>query len=75
MKTLCTEEFTSCEIVKENQQLQTNWNELKKWLEGYIRSYENRMMLPIGDVIKLSKEKMILNNVLDKMTELERGEE
>lgn len=55
--------------------LQTNWNELKKWLQGYIQTYDNRMSLPFGDVIRLSKEKMLLNNVLNKMAEMERGEE
>lgn len=60
-------------LLKKNDVLEYNWNELKKWLEGYIQSYENRMMLPFGDVIKLGKEKMILNNVLERMQELEEG--
>ena len=55
------------------EELEHNWNELKKWLEGYIQSYENRMNLPFGDVIRLSKEKMLLNNVLDKIQSLEDG--
>ena len=32
-KTLCKEEFTICEIVIENQRLESNWNELKEWLK------------------------------------------
>lgn len=61
------------DLEQENIMLKHNWNELKKWLEGYIQSYENRMNLPFGDVIRLSKEKMLLNNVLDKIQSLEEG--
>ena len=59
--------------MSEKMDLEHNWNELKKWLEGYIQSYENRMNLPFSDVIRLGKEKMLLNNVLERITELEEG--
>ena len=56
---LCKEEFTSCEIAKENQQLEHNWNELKKWL------------LCMQEVSHLDIN--CLNATLDKIKELEEG--
>ena len=54
-------------VLNENQKLQTNWKELKKWLEEYGQlleykpdSYEETM----NDLI---------HEILDKMQEIERG--
>lgn len=52
-KTLCKEEFTSCEIVQENKQLQNNWNELKEWLEDEKPTKdmnENFIMIRLSDL-------------------------
>lgn len=65
------EKINILEVLAEKEQLQNNWNELKKMLEKYIESYDNRMCLPFGDIKRLSRERMLLNNVLEKMQELE----
>lgn len=51
--------FEYIELSKENQQLQNNWNELKKWLEDYY---------DYGDCLKI-------NYILKKMQELEQGKD
>ena len=52
------------QLQQENQQLQNNWNELKKWLEEFS-NYEEYDKI----------ERDTFQTVLDKMQSLERGEE
>lgn len=46
-------------LQRESEQLQNNWNELKKWLEDYY---------DYGDCLKI-------NYILKKMQELEQGKD
>lgn len=54
------------ELVRENKKLEHNWNELKKWLTQ-LQKFKgiNQQGFSWG----------VAQEVLDKMTELERGEE
>ena len=56
------------ELEQENQHLQNNWNELKKWLE------ENKYFYS-GLQGEDREEDTSIIEVLNKMQELERGEE
>ena len=51
---------------KKVEQLQNNWNELKKWLEEEIKDYRKREWFPVANDLK---------EVLDKMQELEQGKD
>ena len=53
-------------LSQENQQLQNNWKELKKWLEEEIKDYRKREWFPVANDLK---------EVLDKMQELEQGKD
>lgn len=55
------------ELLKENQQLQNNWNELKKHLEEVIKDIEK---LEYADEFD-RYERQTLKNILSKMQELE----
>lgn len=44
------------------EQLQNNWNELKKWLEEEIKDYRKREWFPVANDLK---------EVLDKMQKLQ----
>lgn len=64
-------------LEQENQQLQTNWNELKKWLEENQDFHITQRGL-VGNEFNYALESEdidVLGDVLHKMTELERGEE
>lgn len=59
------------------QQLQSNWNELKKWLEEEIKSWEEAINEE-RDYELVNEFASRCNNfeeILNKMQELERGEE
>ena len=64
-------------MLKEYEQLQSNWNELKKWLEEEIKSWEEAINEE-RDYELVNEFASRCNNfeeILNKMQELERGEE
>lgn len=62
------------ELEQEYQHLQNNWNELKKWLEDEITKLRD---FPLQDVERVAKRISLERTLkkLNKMAELERGEE
>ena len=57
-------------LERKNKNLQTNWNELKKWLEEKEQEYKKDCYAAeYGFVIGF------IMGILNKMSELERGEE
>ena len=63
-------------LEQENKQLKDNWNKLKEWLEEKLRDsqYElNDIETPeVIQMMNLSKAQ-VLDNVLDKLQEIEGG--
>ena len=51
-------------LQQENEQLQNNWNELKKWIRDYLKLFDNPDYFEEQSIEDL-------NEVLNKMQELE----
>lgn len=60
---------------QKNEQLESNWKELKKWLEEQLKRYQKRLASATTELEdKLNYERChICRNTLDKMEELESG--
>ena len=54
-KTLCKEEFTNCEIVKENKQLQDKLKKIDKYCESTKEKYKYYNECNTTDVRVISK--------------------
>ena len=65
-------------LYAENKQLQSNWNSLREWLEERIEYWENEEKKWVEQgFMKFGGEannKIILKGLLDKMNELEGGD-
>ena len=55
-------------LKQENEQLQNNWNELKKWIRDYLKLFDNPDYFEEQSIEDL-------NEVLNKMQELEGSNE
>ncbi len=60
---------------KKLEQLQSNWNSLREYSKENIKVLENRLSTPFCNFEIATKELMIHQNYLDKMNELEKGDE
>ena len=56
------------ESQQENEQLQNNWNELKKWIRDYLKLFDNPDYFEEQSIEDL-------NEVLNKMQELEGSDD
>lgn len=70
----------NAELVKKNEKLEHNWNELKKDIEDKIEIIEeqyikNRMKFSELFIIEMRSRKRGYERILNRMQELERGEE
>lgn len=68
-------EKTPLELERENRILQSNWNSLRGYIKAHIEILDTKLTL-IGtcNPDKATKELQIYQNVLDKMNELESGD-
>ena len=61
------------DLIKENKQLQNNWNELKKWLEEIDKTLCKTMIRDNSEFYHFQRgEIMFLRNIKLKMQELEQ---
>lgn len=57
------------ELLKIIEDLEHNWNELKKWLEDEIKEYEESLF----NLKEPPTRILVIMNILSKMQELEEG--
>ena len=61
-------------LKKENKQLKSNWNKLKKYFNERIEVCDNRLSSPFCNFEKATKERLILTQCLAKLEELEESD-
>lgn len=83
-KTNCkNEDFVICDLISlceykdkifdENKQLKNNWNKLRSYFNERIEVCDNRLSTPFCNFEKVTKERLIFSQCLDKLEELEQG--
>lgn len=60
-------------LKKENKQLKDNWNKLRKYFNERIEICDNRLSTPFCNFEKVTKERLIFSQCLEKLEELEKG--
>ena len=60
-------------LKKENKQLKDNWNKLKEYFNERIEVCDNRLSTPFCNFEKVTKERLIFSQCLEKLEELEKG--
>lgn len=62
-----------CDLKKENNQLKDNWNKLREYFNERIEVCDNRLSSPFCNFEKVTKERLIFSQCLEKLEELEQG--
>lgn len=58
---------------EENKQLKDNWNKLREYFNERIEICDNRLSTPFCNFEKVTKERLIFSQCLEKLEELEQG--
>ena len=61
------------QLQQENKQLKDNWNKLKEYFNERIEICDNRLSTPFCNFEKVTKERLIFSQCLEKLEELEKG--
>lgn len=66
-------EYTILEQRQEISNLEENWNKLKEYFNERIEICDNRLSTPFCNFEKVTKERLIFSQCLEKLEELEKG--
>lgn len=61
------------QLQQENKQLKNNWNKLREYFNERIEVCDNRLSSPFCNFEKVTKERLIFSQCLEKLEELEQG--
>ena len=61
------------QLQKENERLKDNWNKLREYFNERIEVCDNRLSSPFCNFEKVTKERLIFSQCLEKLEELEQG--
>ena len=60
-------------LLQENKNYKDNWNKLRKYFNERIEVCDNRLSSPFCNFEKVTKERLIFSQCLEKLEELEQG--
>ena len=65
--------YASKNVTDENKKLKDNWNKLREYFNERIEVCDNRLSSPFCNFEKVTKERLIFSQCLEKLEELEQG--